>query len=157
MNVRPALPEEIDYLAKLWYDGWQDGHAAVVPVELARLRTLESFKDRLTANLAQVRVIGPVGTPLGFNWIKGDELYQLYVASDARRSGVAANLIDDAEDQLRARGVHVGWLACAIGNNRAAKFYEKRGWKLTGNMINELETQSGIFSLETWRYEKTLD
>jgi GNAT superfamily N-acetyltransferase len=156
MIVRNAQPGEIDHLAQLWYDGWQDGHAAVVPVELAKLRTLESFRERLSANLSSVRVTGPVGSPLGFNWIKGDELYQLYVSSEARGSGVAATLIDAAEEQLRSEGVRTAWLACAIGNDRAAKFYDKRGWKRTGNMINELQTQEGIFSLETWRYEKDL-
>lgn len=156
MKVRNAQPEEIDHLAHLWYDGWQDGHAAVVPVELARLRTLESFKARLTSNISLVRVAGTVGVPLGFNWIKNDELYQLYVSAEARGSGVAAALIDDAEEQLRSNGVQTAWLACAIGNDRAARFYEKRGWKLTGNMDNELETQEGVFTLVTWRYEKNL-
>jgi hypothetical protein len=53
-------------------------------------------------------------------------------------------------------GVWVAWLACAIGNERAARFYEKRGWRRAGNMINELETADGIFPLEVWRYEKRL-
>jgi GNAT superfamily N-acetyltransferase len=154
--VRNLQLEELDHLAALWYNGWQDGHAAVVPTELARLRTLESFKERLNANLANVRVVGPLGKPLGFNWVKDAELYQLYVAAEARGSNVAATLIDDAENQVRVKGYRTAWLACAIGNNRAAKFYEKRGWQLVGNMINELQTQEGIFTLETWRYEKDL-
>jgi polar amino acid transport system substrate-binding protein len=32
---------EIHFLAKLWYDGWQDAHARILPGELARYRTLE--------------------------------------------------------------------------------------------------------------------
>jgi hypothetical protein len=43
-----------------------------------------------------------------------------------------------------------------IGNDRAARFYEKQGWKRTGVMINHAETASGTFPLETWRYEKKL-
>jgi hypothetical protein len=53
-------------------------------------------------------------------------------------------------------GVWVAWLACAIGNERAARFYEKRGWMRAGNMINELETPGGRFRLKVWRYEKRL-
>ena len=59
MNVRPAAPAEIDHLARVWYDGWQDAHALILPAELTRIRTLESFRDRLQAALADVRVAGP--------------------------------------------------------------------------------------------------
>ncbi len=35
MNVRDANAEEIDELAGIWYDGWHDAHAQIVPVGLA--------------------------------------------------------------------------------------------------------------------------
>jgi GNAT superfamily N-acetyltransferase len=156
MDVRAAREEEIDRLAKLWYDGWQDAHAQILPAELTRVRTLESFRDRLTAALAEVRVAGPPGAPLGFHIVQDDELYQLYVTAASRGSGIAAALIADAEARLFEAGVATAWLACAIGNDRAARFYEKRGWRRAGTMLNHLETPSGIFSLEVWRYEKSL-
>jgi len=65
-------------------------------------------------------------------------------------------LIADAEARLAARGVETAWLACAIGNERAAKFYEKRGWRRAGTMVNHAETSAGPFPLEVWRYEKSL-
>jgi ribosomal protein S18 acetylase RimI-like enzyme len=156
MQVRGAKKFEIDQLAKLWYDGWQDAHAQILPAGLARLRTLESFRDRLRAALADIRVAGPPGTPAGFCILKGDELYQLYVSAAARGSGIAAALIADAEARLAKRGVQTAWLACAIGNDRAAKFYEKHGWRRIGTMVSQLETQEEIFPLEVWRYEKSL-
>ena len=58
--VRPAEAAEIDHLAQLWYHGWQDAHARILPAELIRIRTLESFKDRLQAALPAVRVVGLV-------------------------------------------------------------------------------------------------
>ncbi len=138
MDVRPAREVEIDHLAQLWYDGWQDAHARIVPEDLTRLRTLESFRQRLQAALPNVRVMGPLGAPIGFSIVKGTELYQLFVSAEARGSGVAAALIDDAEARLTERGVETAWLACAIGNERAARFYVKRGWHLAGTMINRL-------------------
>jgi hypothetical protein len=36
MDVRAAEEVEIDQLAKLWYDGWHDAHAQIVPAELTR-------------------------------------------------------------------------------------------------------------------------
>ena len=137
--VRDTDDTEIDHLARLWYDGWQDAHARILPVALARLRTFESFRERLRAALPGIRVIGPQGAPMGFSILKGDELYQLFVAADARGSGVAVALIDDAEARLAAAGVETAWLACAIGNDRAARFYEKRGWRRTGTVVNDVE------------------
>ena len=156
MNVRNAEEGEIDRLAKTWYDGWQDAHAEIVPAELKRARTLASFRDRMRDGLSNVRVVGPPGSPLGFAMLKGDELYQLYVSAEARGSGAAAALIADAEARLAASGVKTAWLACAIGNERAARFYEKSGWHRAGTFVSELETIDGIIPLEVWRYEKLL-
>ena len=156
MDVRAAEEREIDHLAQVWYDAWQEAHAAIVPAELQRLRTLESFRERLAAALPRVRVAGPPGAPVGFTIVKGDELYQLFVAAEARGSGVAAALIADAERSLAENGVETAWLACAIGNMRAARFYEKCGWRRTGTIVNQLDTPKGVFPLEVWRYEKTL-
>ena len=156
MTVRPAEPSETGVLARLWYDGWQDAHAAILPPKLAQARTLESFAERMAAALANVRVIGPRGAPSGFAILKGDELYQFYVASEARGTGTAAALMTDAEARLSELGVETTWLACAIGNTRAAKFYEKCGWHLARTMVNRLDTADGPFDLEVWRYEKLL-
>ena len=155
-HVRAAEPAELDHLANVWYDGWQDAHAAIVPAELKRLRTWESLRERLRVTLSDIRVIGPAGTPSGFYMLKGDELNQFYVSAPARGTGAAATLIADAEARLSQSGVRTAWLACAIGNDRAARFYEKHAWHRVGTMVSELETLEGIFRLEVWRYEKTL-
>jgi ribosomal protein S18 acetylase RimI-like enzyme len=156
MDVRYAEEAEIDPLARLWYDGWRDAHEQILPAELSRQRTLESFRDRLAAALPSVRVVGAPGEPVGFCIVRGDELYQLYVSPLARGSGVASALIADAEAQLSNNGIETAWLACAIGNERAARFYEKHGWLRVGNMLNRLETPAGEFPLEVWRYERHL-
>jgi ribosomal protein S18 acetylase RimI-like enzyme len=155
MSVRAAQAAEIDHLAKVWYDGWQDAHARILPAELTRIRTVESFRDRLQAALPDVRVVGPFPTPVGFCIVKGDELYQLYLSAEARGSGVAAALMADAEARFAEEGVDIAWLACAIGNDRAARFYEKCGWRRAGTVIYEPEAANGM-PLEVWRYEKRM-
>jgi ribosomal protein S18 acetylase RimI-like enzyme len=154
MDVRDAEAAEIDQLATLWHDGWHEAHAPIVPAELTRLRTLESFRHRLQQALPSIRVVGPSRAPVGFCIVKGAELYQLFVSAGSRGSGVAAALIADAEARLSEGGVDTAWLACAIGNERAARFYEKRGWRRVGTMVNRLDTSSGQFPLEVWRYEQ---
>jgi GNAT superfamily N-acetyltransferase len=156
MNARDASEQELDQLAQLWFDGWHDSHARIVPAGLTQLRTLESFRDRLQAALPSIRVVGAPLAPLGFSILKDDELYQLFVSAPARGTGVAATLIADAEARLAANGVKTAWLACAIGNDRAARFYEKNGWRRVGTMMNQAETKAGAFPLEVWRYEKSL-
>lgn len=155
-SIRTPEVSEIGALARLWHAGWQDAHAAVVPAELARRRTLESFEDRLPAMLPDIRVAGDLGMPLGFCAIRHDELDQLFVAPEGRGTGIAAALVADAERRLAAQGVTTAWLACAIGNDRAARFYEKCGWHRAGTVVHHLDTIDGPFDLDVWRYEKTV-
>ena len=156
ITLRPAAPDEVDTVARIWHDGWRDGHLAIVPAALAQVRTLDNFRDRLIAALPDVTVALRDGAIVGFVMLKEDELYQFYVAAEARGSDVAATLMDDAERQLAVRGVKTAWLACAVGNDRAARFYEKRGWHRAATVTYQSETSAGLFPVETWRYEKEL-
>ena len=62
----------------------------------------------------------------------------------------------DAENRFREAGINKYWLACAIGNERAARFYEKCGWVRSDTMTFTAETSAGPFTMETWRFEKSL-
>ena len=155
-QIRDAELADLEPLAHLWWSGWRDGHEGLLPDALTRLRTLESFEQRMAAALPKVRTLGPVGAPLGFHLVKDDELYQFYLAAEARGTGAAGVLMADAEARLAEAGVEVAWLACAIGNARAARFYEKSGWTMARIENVPTETSEGLFPLEVWRYEKRL-
>ena len=154
MIVRTAQPEDVAALTALWHDGWQDAHGSLLPARLARHRTPDSFRDRLVRVLGHVRVVGPIGDPAGLFIVHDDELNQLYVSERARGKGVAAALLADAEARIAARAYETAWLACAIGNDRAARFYEKHGWRRVGITTIRLDTPDGTIPLEVWRYEK---
>ncbi|PIC01350.1 GNAT family N-acetyltransferase [Caulobacter sp. X] len=156
LATRAAEAEDLEPLARLWRQGWLDAHLSIVPEALIALRTPESFAERMTAALPRVRALGPVGAPLGFHLIKGDELNQFYLAAEARGTGAAGVLMADAERRLAEVGVTTAWLACAIGNARAARFYEKSGWTLAREEVVPTETSTGPFPLKVWRYEKRL-
>lgn len=151
---RGATAEDIRPLTRLWHDGWRDAHAAILPGEVAAQRTLDNFGERLKLGLQNLRVIGPVGDPDGFSYIRQDELYQFYVHRRARGTGAAALLMSATERQFADAGTGLAWLACAIGNDRAARFYEKMGWRRVAVATIILELRNGDYPLDVWRYEK---
>lgn len=157
MDARAPLESEIDPLARLWWASWHDGHAALLPAAIVRQRTLEDFTERLRSSLADARVVGPPGAPSGLCIIRDDELDQLFVSASARGSGVAAALLADAEARIAAHGVQTAWLACAIGNDRAARFYQKHGWHRVGTTIKQVQTDDGVVGFDIWRYEKDVE
>jgi hypothetical protein len=53
--------------------------------------------------------------------------------------------------------VEVAWLACAVGNDRAARFYEKYAWRRVGTMSYQPDAAADVPALQVWRYEKRLD
>lgn len=156
MSVRPAETPDLAPLALLWWRGWRDAHLPVAPKALAARSTLDSFIDRMAVALPRVRTIGPVGSPFGFHMIKDEELHQLYVAEESRGAGVATVLMIDAENRLLEAGATRPWLACAVGNTRAARFWQKTGWTLTRPQTVASEIPGGWFPLKAWRYEKLL-
>ena len=156
LTLRDATSADLEALLPIWYDGWQDAHASIVPAGLRRMRTMANLRERLPAMLPRARVAEVDGRPAGFCVLKGDELDQLYVSAAARGTGVAAALIADAEARLRDAGVAVAWLACAIGNHRAARFYEKSGWKRASEVTIQVVTPAWLLPLDVWRYEKDL-
>ena len=156
VTVRKALSRDIEPVSRLWHRGWHDAHAAIVPAALTRLRTEQNFHERLERRLEDVLVAELEREPVGFAMLTGDELEQFYVSAAVRGAGVAQTLMQAAERALSERGVETAWLACAIGNERAARFYRKAGWTLVRTEMDPLETSAGPFELEIWRFEKAL-
>ena len=151
--IRDAIHEDATTIAGIWYDGWRDAHLQLVPDALAKLRTLESFQERTINLIGQTRV-AQTKDVTGFCICRADELYQMYVAPAGRGTGIAQRLIADAETSFAKAGIEKAWLACAIGNTRAMRFYENCGWQNTGREKVSLDTSAGSFELEILRYEK---
>ncbi|MGL5010562.1 MAG: GNAT family N-acetyltransferase [Paracoccaceae bacterium] len=120
---------DIQPLILLWHRCWHEAHATILPPALVALRTPETFAKRLESAGDRLRVAGPEGEPLGLCSIKDDQIDQLYVAKQARGHGLAAALLHDGEDHLRAAGVTDAFLECAALNHRAIRFYTREGWR----------------------------
>ncbi|MCT8161512.1 GNAT family N-acetyltransferase [Pseudoruegeria sp. SHC-113] len=155
-TFRKATPQDTAAIAALWAEGWQDAHAGIVPAALLAARTPKSFPPRVAAHLGGTWIAETEGRLLGFFIIEGAEVYQFYVARAARGTGLATRQMAQAEAVLHADGVEAAWLACSVGNARAAAFYEKAGWRNVGEVEIEVETAEAGFPLTVWRFEKTL-
>lgn len=155
MIFAPLTEDRIPDAAALWHQGWHDAHAAIVPDALTQLRTLDNFAERLARHAPTCTIAVRGGTLLGFFYLEDDEVEQFYVAPAARGTGAAAALMAEAERQLAPHHARA-WLACSVGNRRAARFYEKAGWSYIRTETFHAETSAGPFPLDIWRYEKAL-
>jgi len=45
-SIRPARAADAGAVARIWTDGWRDGHLGNVPDELVAVRTPASFQKR---------------------------------------------------------------------------------------------------------------
>ncbi len=125
---RPAVAQDLAPLTLVWHQSWHEAHAAITPAALAALRTPEHFAERLHNAGERLRVAGAKGAPLGLCLIKGNHIDQLYIARQARGTGLATALLREGEDRLRASGISDALLDCAALNHRAAHFYSREGW-----------------------------
>lgn len=153
MQFRTAKQEDCAAIAAMWHSGWHVGHAEHVPEDLVAVRTRAEFEQRTNTHLGRTTVAEVAGALAGFYMLKEDEVYQFYIGDDFRGTDAAAIQMDHVEAALTG---HLAWLACAVGNARAARFYEKRGWVRQGTFLYTVETTDGPMQVDEWRYQKDL-
>ncbi len=157
--LRNAKEDNAGAIARLWHDGWRDGHIGHVPAELLAHRTASEFERRSRTRIPQttVAIAQPADAVAGFVVVTGCEVEQLYVDARRRGSSVAAELLRAAETQIRGIGGSVAWLAVVPGNLRARRFYAQCGWTDTGPFDNLAEISDGAtMRVPCRRYEKQL-
>jgi len=92
-----------------------------------------------------------VGT-IGCQSIEGEagHLRGMAVRPECQGSNLARRLLDAAEEELVDRGCRRVTLDTTLPLQRAARFYEKNGYRLTGRT-------SDFFGMVLYEYEKTLE
>ena len=128
IDIRPARPEDRAAIVEILHHGWHDGHAHLVPPEVLPLRTLDCIDDIYGASEDTFHVAEEDDRILGFVAINGDELTKLFIARNARGSGVAERLMVHGERMIAENGFSVAKLLCQVGNVPAEKFYARTGW-----------------------------
>lgn len=153
MKITTAQAQDIPQLVQIWHEGWHQAHGDIVSAALVATRQPDEFTARMTEDLADVRVGRSEQGIAGFYILKQDELYQLYVDPALKGRGVAQALMASVEADLTGR---TAWLACTVGNLRAARFYEKCGWHRAETVSYTAPTRDGSVTLDVWRYEKQI-
>jgi GNAT superfamily N-acetyltransferase len=154
--LRPAAAGDISSIARIWHRGWQDGHVGHVPEELTTARTEQSFWSRAAERLPDTTIAEIDGAVAGFVMVVADEVEQVYVGEEYRGSGVANLLLAEAERQVRQSGHDTAWLAVVAGNERARRFYAKRGWTDEGPFDYTAQGPDGPITVPSHRYVKAV-
>lgn len=82
---------------------------------------------------------GPDGAMLGLLWAKCDttdagivNLFQMWVAPEARGRGAASALVDEAVSWARSTGARLVRLGVVVDNRDAIRLYERKGFRNEG-------------------------
>jgi ribosomal protein S18 acetylase RimI-like enzyme len=152
-ELRAATRADAEDIARVWHDGWADGHLGHVPEALVAHRLLDGFRASVPQRIPRTTVAVLDGRIVGFVTTHDDEVEQVYVAREARASGIADALLTHAEGVVASR-YGLAWLAVVAGNARARRFYERNGWHDAGGIEYAAEIQDGTLPVPCRRYEK---
>jgi putative acetyltransferase len=158
LEIRPAETADHEEILQLWYRGWHEAHADLVPSEVLAFRAENHFAIWLEE--ARDTFYVAIDTKLlGFVSVRDAEVVKLYVGKSARGTGVAHALLSFAEQLLFEKGVQEAELFCKAGNSRAEAFYKREGWNLSLSFKDALWVPEGIsnrFLVPTHRFQKAL-
>ena len=121
-----------------------------------RERTDDEWRERLARGATSPDELPLLaewqGEPSGLAWVRADEssgdnahLYQMWVAPDRRRHGVARALVAAAVAWARSRGATHLELNVACDNDAAVRLYERAGFLAYGE-VKPVRTASSILA-----------
>ncbi len=153
---RPAAPNDADELSRVATETFHDGWAAIIGATFASDYAAEHLNnDRLGTEItdgdthyfalateAETGAIigyGKLGlTRLPHESVTGPRpvvLQRFYVSAVGRGTGIADALLLACEAEATRRGFSTLWLECDPRNERAWRFYEKRGFEARGTAV----------------------
>ena len=127
IEIRPAKPQDRATIVEILHHGWHDGHAHLVPPELLQYRTLECIDDMYGSSTDTFYVAEDDGI-LGLVAVNGEELTKLFIARDARGTGVAEKMMTFGAQKIGENGFAAAKLLYLVGNAPAERFYARTGW-----------------------------
>lgn len=115
------------------------------------------FLTRMASLMPNIIVGEDDGVVIGFAAWTGSQLGQLFLDAACRGSGLAERLIEAAERALRDQGIHEAELHCLVGNERAKRFYERMGWRVSEVMSEPVKADAEGEQRDFWVMRKPLE
>ncbi len=111
------------------------GLSDVFPQDLypfPRDNVAQRWQQELTTPGINCYVVLLGDTVVGFAATRDDELLHFGIAVEHWGTGIARTALDAVLGRMRNRGIQRAWLLVFTGNGRGRRFYEKLGWRPTG-------------------------
>lgn len=157
ITVRALEARDHRAVAAVWHAAWHDGHGALFPDSLLKVRGPDAFVRVVPAFRHPVRVAVLEDAVVGFVGFDGAMIEKLFVSRVAQGSGAASALMAAAEAEMRAAGHRTALLDYVAGNMRAAAFYAREGWRIVREEADELDTPEGPVAFKSVICEKALE
>ena len=155
ITIRPMHSGELEAVAKLFYDVWHETQRHLQDPKRGKFRYLGFFQNRIHERKAHTLVAANGIHILGFACWTGGHFNSLFVAKEARSSGLGSTLLQAAEAEMCNSGVAKFELDCLVGNEAGRRFYERHGWHISGERYWEDETSEGPAWARAWVMEKS--
>jgi GNAT superfamily N-acetyltransferase len=156
-KIERATPRDRRDVATLYHQAWRQTHGTLEPAAVVADRDEGFFQKRVAAYTTAPRLARAAdGTVLGFVAWDGFLVQALFLAEIARGSGLGARLLAEAEFNIAAAGHDKVALICIVGNDRARRFYERQGYRVTLNRNIRAQTTQGEVVIKAWRMQKRL-
>lgn len=130
--------------------------ASVFPQEafpFPRDDVAQRWREEISTPGTDCYVVVNGGAVVGFAALRGDEILHLGIAIEHWRTGIAQQAHDALIGLMRGRGVARAWLRVFTGNGRGREFYERLGWRPTGERTRSTFAPNP----ELLRYERDIE
>lgn len=147
MRTRTARPGDARSIAEIHVDTWRTTYPGILPQEVLDRQSVDAREQLWARALAAaelaVFVAESGGQLVGFASVGPSrfedgvgELYAIYVRQEAHGSGAGPKLMDAAVAWLAQRWDEATlWVAAE--NPRARRFYEREGWVVDGERVDD--------------------
>ncbi|MEK7557349.1 MAG: GNAT family N-acetyltransferase [Patescibacteria group bacterium] len=147
-DVREAGVSDAEAIASVHVRTWQFAYRGQLPEDFLSQLSVEERAKRWREMLVspkpktKVYVAEAVGTIVGFGSVGPSrdkdaeqsmgELYAVYIDAQNMGKGAGSALMQAGLEYLRSQGFKKAILWVLASNDKARKFYESKGWTLTG-------------------------
>jgi GNAT superfamily N-acetyltransferase len=137
MVIRPSQKADVNSMARVYVQTWQDTYLGLVPFgylyEMSLRRLERAFLNEFNSNRVISYVAEDAGVVVGFvsggferkgDHIYSGEIYALYVLKSYQRQGIGAGLVSALATRFNQCGIY-SMLVWVLEHNPYRRFYEK--------------------------------